>query len=263
MVKLSMKPSVGIVVAMLWVLGSLRVSAEPLHLDILTEEFPPYNYQQDDGVRGLSVEVVQEMLRRVKASGLELSHQMKLYPWLRAYKLATEKPNTAIFSIGRNAKREELFHWVGVIAPAQFYLFSLNGREEVDIENLDDAKAFRVGTFPKSVREQYLLEQGFELDRNIISIYDYPRLFDLLYLGRIDLWAMNEMLAYHIAREKGHDPKKVLNKALFLSELSPEGYYLAFNKGTDPRIVKAFDQALADMHKDGTYQKILDSYLAH
>lgn len=238
--------------------GLLALPTAALELKIVTEEFPPYNYMEDGQVKGLSAEVVREAARRI--SGLE--YDMAIYPWLRTYKLATEQPNTAIFSIGRNAEREAQFHWVGVIAPARFYLFSLNAREDVNIESLEEAKSFRTGTFPKSVREQYLVSKGFEVDKHLTSIYDYERLFDLLVLKRIDLWAMNELLAYHIARKKGHQPEAILSKAVYLEDLSPEGYYLALNKESDPRIVEGLQRALEEMRRDGSYQKILQRYIS-
>ena len=177
------------------------------------------------------------------------------------YSLAKDKPNTAIFSIGRNHSRESLFQWVGVIAPARFYLFARPERDELKLESLEQAKRYRVGTFPKTVREQYLLEKGFLMDKNLISIYDYGRLFDLLKLGRIDFWAMNELRAHDVVLKKGLDPSKELSRAFFLKELSPEGYYLAFSKQTDPALVERFADALKGMHDDGSYQQIVQRYL--
>lgn len=236
---------------------SSAVLADLPTLTILTEEFPPYNYSQDGEIKGLSVDVVIEMARR---SG-HRDYEMKLYPWLRAYSLAKDAPNTAIFSIGRNQSRESLFQWVGVIAPARFYLFSKPERTDLQLDSLEQAKRYRIGTFPKTVREQYLLEKGFLMDKNLVSIYDYSRLFDLLKLGRIDLWAMNELLARDVVLKKGLDPSKELAHAYFLEDLSPEGYYLAFSKQTDPALVAKFASALDSMHQDGSYQKIVEGYL--
>ena len=246
------------ITALVWFCCACAALAhESSHLTIVTEEFSPYNYAQDGEIRGLSVDVVKEMARRVGS----VEYDIQLYPWLRAYSLAKDKPNTAIFSIGRNHSRESLFQWVGVIAPARFYLFARPERDELKLESLEQAKRYRVGTFPKTVREQYLLEKGFLMDKNLISIYDYGRLFDLLKLGRIDFWAMNELRAHDVVLKKGLDPSKELSRAFFLKELSPEGYYLAFSKQTDPALVERFADALKGMHDDGSYQQIVQRYL--
>ena len=118
-----------------------------------------------------------------------------------------------------------------------------------------------MGTFPKTVREQYLLEQGFIKDQNLVSIYDYERLFEMLTLKRIDLWAMNELLANHIIKRKGYKLSETLKISLFLKDLSPEGYYLAFNKKTASSIVAKYIKALASMKEDGQYQKIVARYI--
>jgi len=158
-----LKEASSVIFSIVLILFSLPSLGEE-KLQFFTEEFPPYNFQDQDNndiIKGLSMDVVNEIVRRVEDHPVDI----KLYPWLRAYSLAKNTPNTAIFSIGRNAKREELFHWIGVIAPAKFYLFSLQSRSDMVIENLEASKQYTVGTFPKSVREQYLLENGFEPDR--------------------------------------------------------------------------------------------------
>ena len=222
---------------------------------ILTEEFPPYNYSQDGEIKGLSVDVVAEVARRAGNP----DYEVKLYPWLRAYSLAKDTPNTAIFSIGRNQSRESLFQWVGVIAPLAFIFCSKPERKDLQLDSLEQAKRYRIGTFPKTVREQYLIEKGFLMDKNLVSIYDYSRLFDLLKLGRIDLWAMNELLARDVVLKKGLEPSKELAHAFFLEDLSPEGYYLAFSQTNGFGAgSKNSTRALKSMHQDGSYQKIIE-----
>src|SRR5512136_411438 len=89
-------------------------------ITIVTEEFPPYNYQDNGKLIGVSTEVVEAVLKQLP----EITVEFKVYPWARAYKNALENPNTLIYSLGFNEKRRDLFKWVGVIAPAEFYLFA-------------------------------------------------------------------------------------------------------------------------------------------
>ncbi len=49
-------------------------------LTIVTEDFPPYNYEQDGKASGLSSEVVQAVLKEI---GLQAD--IIFYPWRRAY----------------------------------------------------------------------------------------------------------------------------------------------------------------------------------
>lgn len=243
----------------LWLLLSLvyiKSFALELNVRVVTEEFPPYNYTQNNKLTGLSTEVVQAVFKE-----LNINPEIRIYPWVRAYQTALNEPNTLIFSIGRNKKRENLFRWIGVISPAKSFLFRLPSRNDIVINSLKDAKPFLVGTFPESVREQYLIGKGFEKGVHLVSTYSYEKSFKLMINKRIDLWAMNELVAYHIARKAGYDPHKVLKKAFFLEELSPEGYYMAFNKETDAAVVKAFEDGLKAIKQKGIYKQIQQQHL--
>ncbi|MBU2710297.1 substrate-binding periplasmic protein [Zooshikella harenae] len=238
----------------LWlVLGLVYVKSFALELNIrvVTEEFPPYNYTQDNKLVGLSTNIVQAVFKELK-----INPEIRVYPWVRAYQTALNEPNTLIFSIGRNHKRENLFNWIGVIAPAKSFLFRLPSRNDIVISTLQDAKPYLMGTFPESVREQYLIGNGFEKGVHLVSTYSYEKSFNLLVNKRIDLWAMNELVAYYIARKAGYDPHKTLKKTFFLKELSPEGYYMAFNKETDDTIVQAFKNGLEAIKQKGLFQQI-------
>ncbi|MCX4029458.1 transporter substrate-binding domain-containing protein [Endozoicomonas sp. SM1973] len=230
--------------------------ADEAILQVVTEEFPPYNYTENHEITGMSTEVVKAVLAELK-----INADFRSYPWVRAYKTALTKPNVLIYSIGRNEKRENLFKWVGVVAPAKFYLFALKQRADIKVNKLEEAKQFLVGTFRESVREQYLLQKGFKKNVNIISYYDYKRGLTMLVNKRIDLWAMNEMVAYYICKNMGYVPDKLLSQAYFFAELSPEGYYMAFNKDTDDTLVNKLQQGLMAIKNKGILQKIHQKYV--
>ncbi len=65
------------------------VSAQTL--TVVTEQYPPYNYEENGKVKGVSTEVVEEVLRE---AGIDFS--IKVYPWTRALKMAEEQENVLI-----------------------------------------------------------------------------------------------------------------------------------------------------------------------
>jgi len=67
---------------------------------IVTEELPPYNYQEDGVAKGLSTEVVQAVLAE---TGLEA--EIQFYPWARRYIMAQNRTNTLIYSMARIQER--------------------------------------------------------------------------------------------------------------------------------------------------------------
>ena len=69
---------------------------------LLTENFPPFNmavddknFARDDGIDGISADIVREMFRR---AGIGYSLSLR-FPWDRLYRLTLDKPGYGLFSM--------------------------------------------------------------------------------------------------------------------------------------------------------------------
>lgn len=69
---------------------------------LLTENFPPFNmavddknFARDDGIDGISADIVREMFRR---AGISYSLSLR-FPWDRLYRLTLDKPGYGLFSM--------------------------------------------------------------------------------------------------------------------------------------------------------------------
>jgi len=144
----------GIIAAGLCLL--VGTSAWSQSLQIVTEEFPPYNYTENGLITGMSTEVV---VAACKAVGLP--NEIKVYPWARTYEIALSEPNTLIFSIARSPVREESFQWAGTVAPVQSCLFALKSRTDIDFDSLAGARKYYIITQLRGWIAQILLKQGF------------------------------------------------------------------------------------------------------
>lgn len=88
-------------------------------IEVYTEEYPPYNYQdENDQVVGLATEKVRQVL---DAAGF--NYTIKVVPWRRAMHYATSKDNALIYTITRTPKRERKFDWLVPLADSSFFLF--------------------------------------------------------------------------------------------------------------------------------------------
>ena len=232
------------------------ISLQAQNITIVTEDYPPYNYLHDEKITGMSTEVV---LAVVNEANVSYTHD--IYPWARAYQMAKINKNTLIHSIGRTAKREKLFQWIGVIAPTQFCVISLKKREDIQINSLNDLKQYQIGTIRDDIQEKYLLGMGFKKGKQIVSVSRHKQNFDLLLKGRIDLWASVELTASHIARQNDLIPDEILKRKFCFEDLSTEGVYMAFSKNTAPSLIKEFKQALIKIKQNGVYDAILKKYL--
>lgn len=224
-------------------------AAQPL--TVVTEEYPPYNYlDENKQVVGLSTDVVKEVLRR-----LNLPYRISLYPWARAYHMAQNQPNVLIYSIGRNSQRETMFQWVDVIAPYNVFMYRLRSRPEVHAQKVEQLKHYRIGAVRDDVRAQYLEKMGIPTDLVVDDSANAKKLAS----QRIDMFPIDEIAMVALYRREGLDPLSV-EKALALPDLS-SGLYMAFSLQTAPDLVERCRSALRDMRRDGTLEKIKAAYL--
>src|SRR3546814_8159854 len=80
-------------------------AGEVLHLT--TEQYAPFNFDQDGEIKGLGADQVREIMRR---SGI--AYDMELLPWSRAIGLAREKPLTCVFTTAHTVDPSAQFKWV-------------------------------------------------------------------------------------------------------------------------------------------------------
>lgn len=229
------------------------LAGEPVR--IVTEELPPYNFTEQGKLVGFSTEVVEAVLKEIHLQG-----NFQVMPWARAYDTAKNSESVLIYSIARTPEREKLFKWVGAIAPTDWYLFSLRDNK-ITLASLDEAKKYQIGTVNEDVGEQYLLSKGFAKGGNLQSSAKYEFNYEKLKLRRVDLWVLNELAAYHLAKKAGDDPDKVLNKAYHFPELGRDGFYMAFGARTPDSLVQQFKNGLDTVKKNGKYEAIKKKWL--
>lgn len=90
----------------------LLVSAniEAVELNVLTENFVPFNYMENNEITGFTAEIVDILLEK---TGIQpWRGKILLWPWKRAYQTALEEDNVLLFTTTRTPERETLFKWV-------------------------------------------------------------------------------------------------------------------------------------------------------
>jgi polar amino acid transport system substrate-binding protein len=217
------------------------------------DRLPPLSYEENGIRKGMAVEVVQATLKE-----LSIDSRISLYPWARAYWMASHEKNTLIFPMSRTRERESMFKWVGAIAPNTSYLFALSSRTDIKIESLDDLKKYTIGTLIDGFRNNYLNGKG--LGGNLQQTASLKENYYKLKSNRIDLWSSNELTASYIIQSEGDDPA-LIKKAYKLDGLPSNGYFMAFSFDTSDEIVKSFKKALEKIKHDGTYQRIEAKYI--
>src|SRR6186997_3330172 len=96
--------------------GFAAVPAQALQM--LTEEYPPYNYMDNKALVGVSTEIVVEMGRRAN-----VPMTFAIMPWPQAYDQTQMKAKPALSSPPRLKTRDRIFKWVGPRATNEWGLY--------------------------------------------------------------------------------------------------------------------------------------------
>ncbi|MBI4806407.1 MAG: ABC transporter substrate-binding protein [Desulfovibrio sp.] len=230
-----------------------RAKAAPDKFVILTEELPPFNFKTQDGVRGISTDI---LLRMVAFAGLK-GHMgdIQIQPWARAYDTVRNKPGTLLYSVARTKEREDLFKWVGPIISVRSSLIARKDRR-ISLQTLDDAQKYSLGVIRKYPTTQFLLAAGYPAEK-IETAPDAKANLMKLQTGRIDLFAYNDMAFEWMITELGLDKDDF--EAVY--PLYDVQFYYAINKDTPDELVSKLQESLDTLKKTGEVQRIIDEYL--
>lgn len=224
-------------------LGTLR--AEPIR--IVTED-SSYTYLRDGKVAGPATDIVEATMKRAQLN----DYKIALYPWARAYDLALQEPNVLIFLIARTQAREDQFKWAGEFMLIEYHLYKLRGRDDVNVRNLQDAKAYSVGVMRDDVRQQYLQSRGFE--KLVVSARNADSLRMLLD-RKVQLLPLPDSDVLRFCKEANVDPA-ALEKVLTLSEMTT-GIYMAYSRQTPDEVVQRTREAFEQVKAEGMVSRLM------
>jgi len=238
------------------VLGTSLYGANSLDkVKIFTENYPPYNMEVNGKLKGISVDILDAMLKHIDTK-LTIDN-VKLQPWARGYKIVLKKKNTMLFSTTRTAQREKLFKWVGPIISTKIGIIAPKAKH-ITIKNLKELNNYKIGAVINDIGEQ-LLEANGVAKSHIDSVGGKNPVvlnFQKMGKGRIDMFAYETNVAMYGAKSYQIDS----NEFEVVYILKEGELYYAFNKNTDDKIIKAYQKALDTIKKDGTYTKILQKH---
>ncbi len=244
-----------LVFILLLVCALLPVRSYAIELTILTENYPPYNYSEDENgkVTGFTTELVEAILKETGNEHLTI----ELYPWKRAYVMVQKEPNILLFTMARTKERDDLFKWVGPVAERVQWMWKLKKRTDMNIKTLKDAENYTVTVVPDSAVYQYLVSQGFTDGKQLKPVPDGDLSTKKFLIGRDDLLFDTKLgMVYRL---------KLMGKSTDLVEPvlalpSTGNYYLAFSLRTPDSTVSLFQEVLDDLKSNGTFDRILQKY---
>jgi len=237
-----MKPR--LLLALLVLLGQ---GVEAATVRAVTEE-SSFTWSADGRVSGTATAVVE---RTLAVAGID-DYRVELYPWARAYDLALREPGVLIYLIARTPAREAQFQWVGEMLRLRYYFYRLASRDDVQIERLDDARAYRLGVIRDDVRQQYL--QGLGFQRLVVSGQQRDN-FNRLLSGQVDALLLPEQDAAPLCQAAG-SACPGLQRLAALEELDTP-LYMAFSLTTPAPLVERLRAAFGKLAASGEVARLL------
>ncbi len=240
------------IVCILAVLGALLLAtgcmneqsdevADPIddsisRLSFYTEDLPPFNYQENGTLHGISVDLLEVVTERM---GYRVSRdQVQLVSWTDAYQAGLAGPDTVIFMTGRVPQREALFQWAGPIYTNHNVLFA-RPDQPITITGPEDLKAYRIGVIADDITVQQLLDLGVGPDQ-LVQETSPAVLIAMLESGAIDLFGYSEATGRYVSEKETGDYYAF---SIVYTLPSLEGYY-AFSTDVPESTVRSFQGAL-------------------
>lgn len=218
-------------------------------LSLYCEEDRPLQFYNSQGkLTGFTVEIVEEIQKR-----LGTKDSIQMVPWSRGVEMLNNNANTMLFTMARTPERETQYQWIGPISLISYGLYA-KANADIKIESIEDARKIGlIGVYRNDIRDQTLTRLGFNnLDRANSNISSFKKLM----IGRINVYADSKMGVASLAKSAGYqlsDVKMVFH--LFDSQL-----YIAVSKDTNKNIVSRWNDALEDMKKDKSFQRLQKKY---
>lgn len=183
-----------------------------------------------------------------REAGLEFTHSV--IPWSRAVQSVQNEANVLVYSMIRNAQREDLYEWIGLINPIETHLYMLRDMLDSVPTTLAEARDLRIGLARRSAADEFLSSQGFT---NLVYSGNPTRAPVLLERGRIQLTPMTRQEAIGVIEDFNLEAGALV-PTVRLAELST-GTYFVVSKQTDPALVERLKQAYRALVDDGTHQR--------
>lgn len=168
-------------------------------IQVVTESWPPFNYlDHNKQVVGSVTANIKQILKHS-----QLIYSINLYPWARSYKLAESKKNHLIYALYKTPERAEHFHWFcPITSPIELYFMKLKNSAP-HIENIEQAKHYKIGVVRQDAPNIYLSRHGFIKGKNLYEAANEINNMQKLLNGDVDFIVQSKQsIAYRLAALK-------------------------------------------------------------
>ena len=236
--------------ALLCLCLSLGMPAKAGPYQVVTEEWAPYNYLENNTLTGMTTEIVQAIMA---LTGDQF--EVVLLPSMRASYALNSRPKTIMYSMFRTAEREPLYKWVGPIVEESIHPYQMADAEPLNtFEQLRQAPMVttrHAGLVPDTLQSLNFTN----LDKTATQS---AQLYRMLLAGRTDLIVgdTDAGVAYYSRQLK--IPPGTLRRIPV--EVYRSSLYIAFSHDSEDEVVAGWAKALETLRKSGELGRIQKRY---
>lgn len=234
----------------LW-FGGFSLGALAERYQVVTEEWAPYNYLENNRLTGMATDVVRAIMARTGDD-----FDIVLLPGSRSINMLDKRPQTIMYSLFRTAVREPLYKWVGPLAEVSIFPYQLAAAPEQVNSMSQLLAAPQVTTRHAGLIPQWLEANGFKnLDK---SAGNNVQLYRMLLAGRTGIIVGDAAagVAYY-SHQLGIAPDTLRQIPV---ELYRASLYIAFSRDSDDAVVGAWAAALEQLRVSGELARIQKRY---
>ena len=243
-------------------LFSVSFGAEPpkrpfIWLD--DEDYKPLIYRDEQGkARGLFYDVITEAFRR-----MYIPLQNHLYPWSRTQKLVESGKGDGMVTL-YTPRRQKIFYATDPIVVVHEHVFTSKNNPKLDeilnVRSISDLKKFTIVDTESSGWSKENLK-----GMKVIWVPTAESALNMVASGRADIYLLSDYSGPYFIKQqikKGGPMQKKLKQIVMGNyPLTTMEYKLLIRKNSPyVGIIDRFNAVLEQMHKDGTYQKIIKRY---
>lgn len=208
-------------------------------------EYEPYYYTDENGeTSGIDVEICRQACERIGYEPV-----FKEIDWTKKDKLLEDGSIDCIWTCFSMNGRENEFKWAGPYASGRQVVAVL---EKSDIYTLGDLKDKKICVQMNSVPEKML--SGENRSDKVFCLYDVKEIASALRREYADACISHEAALISALKEAGVN-YRILDEPLTVSRIG-----VAFSKNDTRGICEKLHRAVEEMKKDGTIEKIYQSY---
>ena len=218
---------------------------------IVTEEWAPYNYRENNQIAGMATEIVQRIMA---LTGDDF--EIVMLPSMRAAHALQTRPRTIMYSLFLTAERESLYKWVGPIVEASIHPYQLADTPRPVNTPEQLRRVSKITTRHAGLIPQLLESKGFDnLDRTAARS---SQLYRMLLAGRADVVVgdTDAGVAYH-ARQMDIAPGALRQVPV---EIYRASLYIAFSADCADEVVASWATALEQLRRSGELQRLQSKY---